>query len=170
MAATCLLIFSGCCKVVPSHGGDEPSEAPANSDNTLISITSNGETTLPYLYWLWGSSWTGKGFVEADALQLIYTLPDIAQELPIVSYHDDFMVQYQEGVSFSYMSIYDDSFERLYHIASYDDKDYLSYLEDLPKGTYYIAIAVAERGKYIESENKYEYSGTDCVFKLVVEQ
>jgi hypothetical protein len=165
-----LFIFSGCGQAVPRHGGDEPYESPADFDDTLISITSNGETTPPYLYWVWDSSWTGEGWLAADALQLIYALPDIEKKLPIVSYHDDFSVQYKEGVSFSYMLVYDTDFTQLFHIASYDDKDYIECLKELPEGTYYVGIAVVERGNYIESENQYEHSGTNGVFKLVVKQ
>lgn len=151
-----LFIFSGCGKT--------------NTDKTLISITSNGETTLPYLRFSWGSSMTDNGWLEADAVQLICDLPDIAPELPIVRYHDDFTVQYSEGVSYSSMLVYDDSFKPLDHIATYSEIDYLTCLQELPEGTYYIGIAVVEQGDYIESAGKYEHSGTDCVFKLMVEQ
>lgn len=163
-----LLIFSGCKPAAPSHDGD-PSE-PADSDKTMITITSNGETTLPYLRWSWDTSRTDNGWVSADALQLICELPDIAPELPIVTYGDDFAVQYKEGVSYSYMWVYDDSFEYLHHIAPYDDIDYLTCLAQLPEGTYYIAIAVVKQGDYYVFENRHESSGYDCVFKLKVEQ
>jgi hypothetical protein len=148
-----LLTFSGCGK--------------AESEDTLITITSDGETTLPYLYWSWSHSWTDDTWVEADALQLVYALPEIARELPTVCYCDDFTVQYQEGVSFAYMSIYDQDFERLYHI--YPSMD-LSCLEELPEGKYYISISVVAQGEYIKPENEYEYNGSDCVFMLVVER
>lgn len=163
-----LLIFSGCGKAAPNNSSD--SSAPADSDKTMITITSNGETTLPYLRWSWGDSWTGDGWVSGDAIQLICELPDIAKELPVVSYHDDFKVQYEEGVSYSYMWVYDDSFEYLHHIAPYDDIDYLTCLAQLPEGTYYIAIAVVKHGEYIEAGDGYRNNGYDCVFKLVVGQ
>ncbi len=43
-------------------------------------------------------------------------------------------------------------------------------MKELPEGTYYVCIAVVKQGLYIEPENKYEYSDTDCVFKLVMDQ
>jgi hypothetical protein len=55
-------------------------------------------------------------------------------------------------------------------LAEYDEVDHLTYLKELPEGTYYVGIAVAKQGRYIEKESKYEYSGFDCVFKLVVEK
>jgi hypothetical protein len=133
-----------------------------------MSITSNGERTLPYLHWTWDSSWTETGWIAADALQLDYML--IAQELPTVSYHEDFAMQYEEGVSFSHMLVFDVDFEPISHMTKYDEAGVLTYLKELPEGTYYIGIAVVKQGNYIETENKHEYSGYDCVFKLVVKQ
>jgi hypothetical protein len=46
----------------------------------------------------------------------------------------------------------------------------LSYLEELPEGTYYLMIVVIERGEYIESESQHENEGYECAFKLVVKQ
>ncbi len=178
------LIFSACSKVVPNHGSVNSSEPiisndmnesvlksdetiappPIDSGNTLTSIISNGETTVPFLQLLWDRSWTGDGWLSADGMSLIYMLPEIAEQFPIVTYDDDFTVQFKEGVSFTYMSIYDDGFERLYHNVD------LSYLEGLPEGVYYIEIVVENQGKYIKSENQYEYHGYDCAFKLAIYQ
>ncbi|MGI6160523.1 MAG: hypothetical protein ACOYJD_00685 [Christensenellales bacterium] len=149
-----LLIFSGCGK--------------QNTDKTLISIISNGDTTLPYTRFSWDSSITESGWIQADALQLIYELPNISDELPIVTYNNDFSVLYQKNVSFSHMLVYDDSFKQLHHIASYDDMDYLDCIHKLEQGSFYINIMIAQRGEYISSVNEYEYSGIDCIFKLVV--
>lgn len=157
-----LFILSGCGKADSANAAAEP--------ETLIAITSNGETTLPYLRFSWGRSMTENGWIQGDALQLVCELPDIAPELPVVRYHDDFAVQYEEGVIHSHMLLYDESFTQLDHIAPYDSIDYLTCLKELPQGNYYVGIAVAQQGDYIESANEYEYSGTDCVFMLVVEQ
>lgn len=165
-----ILIISGCGQAASSQGGDVTSEPHTDSDNTLISITSNGETILPYQYFSSCTSWTGEYWVSGDALGLASEFPDIAGELPVVSYHDDLAMQNKEGVYYSYMQVFDDNFERLYHITTHSDKDYLTCLAGLPEGTYYVGIAVSKQGDYIASEGKYEYSGYDCVFKLVVEQ
>lgn len=155
-----LFIFSGCGKDVPNH----------DNDNLLVSIVSDEITTVPYQRFSWDTLWRDNTWIATDALQLICVLPEIAQELPIINYHNDFSVQYEEGVSFSHMMVYDDSFEYLHHIATYSKIDYLSYLKTLPEGTYYIGIAVSKQGKYIASEKQYEYHGYECVFKLVVNQ
>lgn len=155
-----VLIFSGCGN----------SSEPADSDKTLITITSNGETILPYQRFSWGTSRTDNGWVSADALQLVCELPDIAAELPVVSYHDDFAVQYNKGISYSYMTVYNESFEYLDGNAPYDDIDYLTCLAQLPEGIYYVGIAVSKQGDYYLFENRYESSGYDCVFKLKVGQ
>ena len=165
-----LLLCSGCAQARTRHDGNESDESPSSSEDTLISITSNRETTLPYLYWAWDSSWTSDGWLAADALQLIYSLPDTAQELPTISYYEDFALQYEEGVSCSHMLVFDANFKQLSHVANYDDVNHLTYLKELPEGTYYVCIAVVKQGLYIEPESKYEHSGIDCIFKLVVNQ
>jgi hypothetical protein len=89
-------------------------------------------------------------------------LPEIAEELSVVTYSDDFTIQYREDASFMYIAIYDDSFERLYNAVD------LSYLNKLSSGTYYVSIDVRKQGRYIVSENEYEVSGIECAFKLEV--
>lgn len=159
-----LLITSGCGKAVPDQGSGNSS----NADKPLISIISDGETTLPYQRFSSGTTYEDGRWLAADAVQLVCELPDIAPKLPVATYHDDFAVQYQEGVNFTNLLVFNESFECLYNIATYSDMDYLDCLAQLPEGTYYAAISVVKQGDYIGSQKRYEYSGTDCVFKLVV--
>lgn len=157
-----VIIASGCGKAFPNDSSKNSADKP------LIWLTSNGETTLPYLRFSSSTSYEDGRWLAADALQLVCELPGIAPELPVITYHDDFTVQFQEGVNYTNMTVYDERFEYLYNIATYSDMDYLTCLAQLPEGTYYVGISVSQRGDYIESQDKYEYSGTDCVFKLVV--
>ena len=181
-----LLMAAGCGGTVPGPGGSgaqEPasgavgatpssqySASPSpDADDALIQVTSGGETTIPRVLFLWDTTWTGGGWLAADTLPLSDTLPEIAGELSAVGYGGDFTVDYRDGVSFSYLSVYDDGFERLYHLAGYDDMEMSSLFSELPEGSYYVSITVAREGKYIESENEHEYHGYDCAFKLVVD-
>lgn len=185
----CLVIISGCSIIVPnldSAALSEPvisnsmnesvlipdnsiSPTPADSDKSLLKITSNGKTTLPYLHYVSETFWTENGWVAGDGYNLITILPRIAPSLPTVIYNDDFSVQYKEGVyGGEYWSIFDDGFKPLFDEISNVQKFNLSYLKELPEGTYYVGIAVGVQGNFIESENKYEDSSYSCVFKLVV--
>lgn len=157
--ALVLLVVSGC-------GNAASAPAPIEPEN-LVTITSDGETTIPYIRFSWDRSMTENGWASADAIQLVCELPDIAPKLPVVRYNDDFAVQYAQGVAHSYMLVYDDGFVQLDHVAPYDGIDYLTCLKQLPEGSYYVGIAVAQQGDYIESANDYAYSGTDCVFMLI---
>ncbi len=160
-----LIIASGCGKAASNQSSENSSDA----DKPLISITSGGETALSYQRFSWGDSYENGRWLAADAVQLVCELPDIAPKLPVITYHDDFTVQFQEGVNYTNMTVYDERFEYLYNIATYSDMDYLTCLAQLPEGTYYVGISVCKKGDYIASQKKYEYSGTDCVFKLVVQ-
>ncbi len=95
-------------------------------------------------------------------MPLIYSLPEIAHELPIIIYGSDFSVDFRENVSFSWLSIFNASFERIHHNVD------LSYLEELSEGTYYIIIVINVQGKYIPTENKHESYGYVCAYNMVV--
>lgn len=125
-------------------------------------MTSNDETTVPYMLPLGSETATENGWRSAGGMPLIEMLPEIAQDLPLIKYSKDFSVQYKENVSFKWLAIYNESFELLH-----DNVD-LSYIEELSEGTYYIGICVVEKGEYIESENEYESHGYNCTFKLAV--
>lgn len=144
-------------KTVPKPDGDDPSE-PID----LISITSGSETITPHRLLLWSETSTKNGWLSTDGMPLIEKLPEIAQDLPLIKYSNDFSVKYKDNVSFKWLSIHGEDFELLH------DNVELSYLEKLPKGTYYIGIVVVEKGKYIEAEQEYETYGYDFAFKLNV--
>jgi hypothetical protein len=135
----------------------------ADRDDTLILVTSSGEKIAPYIISIWDETWTESGWLSADYMSLYFKLREIASELPVVSYSDDFTVQYEDSVSLKYISIYNVSFEQLHHNVD------LTHLQELKAGTYYIGITVAERGIYIESEDKYESHGYDCACKLIID-
>lgn len=128
-----------------------------------IWIVSNDEIVVPWVGFAWAQSWTENGWLAADGVSLSMQLPDISSELPVVTYSEDFAVEYGEGVSISGLSVYNDSFKEVYHNVD------LSYFEELSKGTYYIAITVSEQGNYIEAEKKYEMAGYHCAYRLVVQ-
>lgn len=64
-------------------------------------------------------------------------------------------------MSFSSLSVFDAAFDRIHHSAG------LSLLEELPEGNYYISIVVSNQDRYIASEDNYETSGRECVFKFI---
>lgn len=169
-----LLTFSGCGNVAsnsPSSGAGQSISKPDSNVSTpsvdltkpLITITSGGKTINTYENILSDFSWDGENFRCADCASVWSMLPKIDEELSVVTYADDFTIQYREDASFMYIAIFDDDFERLYNAVD------LSYLERLPEGTYYIAIDVRRQGRYIISEDEYEVRGYECAFKLVVE-
>ena len=129
----------------------------------LITITSGGKTISTYESILSDFSWDGENFRCADCASVWTMLPEIANELSVITYDDNFTIQYREDASFMYIAIYNDDFERLYNAVD------LSYLKKLPEGTYYIAIDVRKQGRYIISEDQYEVSGIECAFELVIE-
>ncbi len=140
------------------------SAVPASAESMhLITVTSNGETIAPYENFAFARSWAENGWLYADGIALLYQLPELADELPVVTYSDNFAVQYKSGVSFLRMSVCSEAFEQIEHNAR------LEYIKELPAGTYYIGIVVTFDGKYIESEGEAEYIAYECAFRLIME-
>ncbi len=128
-----------------------------------VTVTSEGKTAAPYVNWLWAKTWSEGKWLAGDGASVMYTLPELAAKLPELVFSDDFVIKTASNTSFSYLSVYDESFERLYH------NDTLDRLNALPPGIYYVSIAVTERGAYVPEGEGYETSGYECVFKLIVE-
>ena len=175
-----LVILTSCGKITDNGALSEPivskdldessavqdnitSPSPFDTGGSLILVTSNGETSAPFVDGTyWSTTWTGEYWISGDGMPLIYSLPEIAHELPIIIYGSDFSVDFRENVSFSWLSIFNASFERIHHNVD------LSYLEELSEGTYYIIIVVNEQGKFISTENKHESFGYECAYNMVV--
>jgi len=132
----------------------------ADLSQPMILITSGGETISTYASILSSSSWDGEHFQCADCYPIYF--PDIADRLSVVTYAEDFSIQYREDISLSTVRIYDNNFERLYFNVD------LSYLNKLTEGTYYVGVVVGKWGDYIISEDQYETSSYECAFKLIV--
>ncbi len=127
----------------------------------LITVISNGEAIAPYENFLWASEWTDNGWLAADGIPAFFQdISELEPKLPSAVYGSDFAVELSPSTSFS-ISIWDDTKQRIYHNVD------ISYIDALPRGTYYINIVVTKRGKYIESEKRYEYCGSECIFKLI---
>lgn len=135
---------------------------PEISADTPLALISNGIVIVPYQQFRWSKSWDAGGWLAADAISVAHTLPGIAQELPVITRSNNLDFIYGNNVSFYYLSVYNESCERIYH------NDTLSRISALPTGTYYVGIVVAVQGKYISAGKGYEVTGYECVFKLVV--
>ena len=141
---------------------DSASTSTVGGADGPLSITSNGATVMPYQNPLWSQDWDDAGWLAADGMSVSYTLPEIAKELPAVTLRDNFEFIYGDNASFSYLSIFDESYERIYHNVTLDR------LIGLPAGMYYVSAVVKVQGEYIAEGKDYEATGYECVFKLIV--
>lgn len=146
-----------------NYVSDEKTEENDLVGDKLILVRTGDILTAPYKNWIWAESYHGGDWLCADGMSVYYKFSEVHEEIPQITYSDDFEILYASGVSLSYLSIYDDSFAVLSSNANEND------LLSLEEGEYYLVISVSEQGRYIEAENKYEHAGCECVFKLVVE-
>lgn len=132
-------------------------------DDSLILVQSVDALEKPYENFLWAESWSEQGWVSGDGMSVSRKFSEVAEEIPqIIFYGDIFEIHYKDKVEFVSLSVYSHDFEMVYHNAGQE------VLNDLTNGTYYLIITVKEQGEYIESDEKYEYTGYECVYKIVV--
>lgn len=145
---------------------DDPNSNQTKSvivDDSLILVQSVDTLVKPYENFLWAEKYSEQGWLIGDGTSVSRIFPEVYNEIPqIIFYGDIFDIHYKDKVEFISLSVYNSDFERVYHNAGQE------VLDDLTQGTYYLIITVKEQGAYIESEEKYEYSGYECVYKIVI--
>lgn len=146
--------FSGC-----REAKNEENEALQN----LIQVQSGDTLIKSYENFLWATMWTENGWLSLDGERISRKFSEVYSEIPQIAYCDDFEIQYREGVEFVSLSVYNSDFDIIYNNVKQE------VLRDLADGTYYLVITVKEQGEYIESEEKYEYASSECVYKLVID-
>lgn len=161
-----MLSFSGCQPLDSSIQEMDDStyeqSKPVIVDDSLILVQSIDVLSKPYENFLWSEIWSEHGWLNVDGMRISYKFSDIRNEIPQITYCDDFEIHYKNGVEFLSLSVYNSAFARIYHNTKQE------VLGDLTEGTYYLVITVKEQGKYIEAEEKYEYSGYECAYKIII--
>ena len=146
MVFACVLLLYGC----------------RNNIDSLIWVHSNGEVSKPYENFIWAQNWSEHGWLSADGMSIALEFSNIHNEIPQINYGEDFEIHYNDGVEFVSLSVYSQDFERIHHNVEEQ------VLNDLASGTYYLVINVRSQGEYIEAEEKYEYSGYECVYQIMI--
>ena len=181
IAMILLLVLTGCGKkrlqenfAVPTPAADvqetleelenrggqavpEPKEQPL-----AVAVTAGAEIPL-YENFLWEEKWTENGWLSADGMSVSFQFERICGEFPEVTYGEDFEISCAVGVVVSHVSVYNEAFEGIHNNIGN-----LQILEELSEGVYYLVVDVKKQGEYIESENKHEMKGFECICKLVV--
>jgi len=139
-------------------------QATPEPEKTPLAAMMTGGTEIPlYENFLWSSKWTEDGWLSADGMSVNFQFELIRGEFPEVTYGKDLEISCAEGATVSHLSVYDEAFEEIN-----GNSGNLQILEELPEGIYYLVFNVKKQGEYIESENKHEMNGFECICKLVV--
>ena len=165
LALALMLSFGGCANIENNKDTDAPNSdqtKPVIVNDSLILVQSVDALEKPYENFLWAENWSENGWVSADGMSISHKLSDIAKEIPQITYGDDFEIHYGEGVEFISLSVYNSDFDRIHHNVQQE------VLRTLEEGTYYLAITVKVQGEYFEADEKYECSGYECAYKLVI--
>ena len=142
---------------------DAPTEEPREPvvvNDSLILVQSGDVLSRPYENFLWSKKWIEAGWISGDGMSVSHKLSVIENEIPQITYRDDFEIFYREGVEFLSFSVYGSDFGRIHHNVKED------VISDLEEGTYFLIITVKSQGRFVETEDEYEYSGYECVYKI----
>lgn len=127
-----------------------------------VLIQSNGTRIPAYKHFLWAESFSEYGWLCADGASLSSAFPTVCQEIPAITYSDDFRIHCSRQVTQSSLSLYDSDFNPIHRDLEQIDFGSLS------KGEYYLVVSVNVQGNYIKSQKKFESSGYECVCKLMI--
>ena len=187
------LIFSGCTRSgdaidspaveIPSASsavpdGSLPPEAPEGARATenppepeepreceYMHILWNGERIEPYKSFAWSDDHVvyedGRtGWLCADGVGFGYELPEVIDELPVVG--PDFEAVLDEDCRLDHAAVYDpETFEQT---AFEIDSDTILKLVHAGFRDHVVEMVISHRGRYIEEDDKYEYSAFSCAF------
>ena len=148
--------------VVDNKGTQNQNDTSPVFDDALISVQSAGIFVKPYENFVWAQSWSEDGWLSADGMRVSYKFSDVDNDIPSITYSDNFAIHYGDGVEFLSLMVYDSAFERV------PNTDNIDALNELAEGTYYLVITVKIKGDYIESDDKFEQTGYECVYKITI--
>lgn len=142
-------------------------------DMELQVTVKQGEDTLSlYEFFVFENFYDEKmkTWVAADGMRLSNALTQVANELPVAEWGNEFSVQIPEKLELYYVDIFDSSYEktdRLFYTEQENPQTKLmENLAKLSEGVWYISVAVNEQGKYIEDGEEYEAYGREYAFRL----
>lgn len=152
---------------IEAHFGWTLDHSSAYADTPYVTVTSGGNTVVPYEHMAFSKEWTGNGWLEADGLALTPEyIQSIADEIPTVTLYHDFCIAISTGLRSS-LTVYDEDFQPVH---SEDDHYYgFTAVNWLQPGEYYCVFGVyGAQGEYIEAGGEYEESAYQCIFRLIV--
>lgn len=154
-------VFTLALVIIASLFGCNGSNAVKVEDSFIL-VCSNGELVAPYENFLWSESRVGEHWISADGRSIVYESSEVWNEIPQITYSEDFKIHYRKKVSLKSINLYSLDFDAIHQNAEQVD------LNNLPTGEYYLAIRVCRQGKFVWLEGKHESSGYECVYKLIV--
>lgn len=166
LAAVITIIFLfglGCALILETDESTGSTTEP--TPETPLSVTAGENTIQPYCSIRSSYFWDEqrKGWLAADGTPVQYELAKIADSLPVITYAEDFSLQYRKNVTLYFITVFSDAFQELQIDASSE-----ATLNTLPEGMYYVIITVKHQGEYVAEGNNYASSSYDCVFKMIV--
>ena len=133
----------------------------------LMEVSCPGsEPISPYPANRWAETWTGDGWLSADGIPIEATIAEHMAEIPTLELRGEFTLRLETGVSrcSPLLRIYDKDVNLLVQQL---DEDLIP-LTELEPGTYWVTLGACRKGKYISEQDRYEKTGYDCVFRLVI--
>ena len=139
LVLVCIFLLGGC----GNTGTLDLDQTGTVEEDSLILVRSMDGSSKPYENFLWAEKWSEYGWISGNGTSISRNFTEIHEELPQITYGDDFEIYYRDGVEFLSLSVYNSAFDRIYHNAGQEG------LKDLAEGTYYLVITVKSQGQYM---------------------
>ena len=132
---------------------------------TEVTIEQNGTLNELYELQIFTQTHSKGNWLSAQGLRASIELPNIAAELPEITWSKDILIHVPEDVDLYYIIIFDENYQT---VGRYSDLEQLqSFFDEADTGSYYAAIAVTWEGDFIPSMFDHERFGSEFVFAVM---
>ena len=140
--------------------GETPIE-PVN-----LTVAQGINIVQPYKSLLYATTYCEGEWLCADGMGAYFLLQEKADVLPAVSYDDKMELVVTGAGKVSGISVFDSDLERTHHRI--DEAEFFELCKNLDEGTYYAAVIVSYKGRYIKKEEEYESFADEYIFRMDV--
>lgn len=162
------LLVSGCISDSSENNRCIEPKDEKLSEAVNLKVLQTNLLIQPYENFLYAQTYTKDGWLYADGMRSTFLLPKIFEELPTIVYDKTLSLQVNGNAQLSRIDVFDSDMTRTN--CQITEEEFFDICEELDSGTYYIAVVVTYKGKYIESEEKHESFGDEYIFRMDVEE
>ncbi len=138
----------------------------ANGEYKGVKIKSSDKETIPLYGFSSSTSYHNGNWLVADGFgaHMYFEDEKFNTWIPTVRKNGKLELELDDNYSYRHVRVYDLEHNKIHESSTTFDE-----LNDLTRGEYYVRMLISHQGDFIVSEKKYESSGYEYLFGLIVE-